>query len=200
MGRRTVLVALVTLLVASTAAFFPPDRCAEPLVRVAPDGSRHFAGGELRYVENIPFLRLTGGYYEMGYQYGVLMRKELQEAFRSYNLLRASILGQIPLVCQAVRPAGPAHDGQLPMAPRTAEIQGRTARALGGLRPRLPRHPLQRRLPGDRQRLLHLHHPTHGDRHYPRPESRLPTALPRQIPNCGRVQRRRQTTVRSPSG
>ena len=103
MGRRTVLVAMATLLAASTAAFFPPDRCAEPLVRVAPDGSRHFAGGELRYVENIPFLRLTGGYYEMGYQYGVLMRKELQEAFRSYNLLRASILGKYPWY---VRPFG----------------------------------------------------------------------------------------------
>ena len=103
MSRRVVLVALVTLLVASTAAFFPPDRCAEPLVRVAPDGSRHFTGGELRYVENIPFLRLTGGYYEMGYQYGVLMRDELQEAFQSYNLLRASILGKYPWY---VRPFG----------------------------------------------------------------------------------------------
>ena len=103
MSRRTVLVALIALLVTSTAAFLPPDRCAEPSVIVAADGSRHFAGGELRYVENIPFLRLAGGYYEMGYQYGVLMRQELQEAFRSYNLLRSSILGKYPW---SVRPFG----------------------------------------------------------------------------------------------
>ena len=33
-----------------------------------------FGGGELRIVEGIPFLRLFGSFYEMGEQYGVLLK------------------------------------------------------------------------------------------------------------------------------
>ncbi len=36
-------------------------------------------GGELRIIEGVPFLRLSGSYYEMGKQYGVLMKERMKE-------------------------------------------------------------------------------------------------------------------------
>jgi effector-binding domain-containing protein len=39
--------------------------------------------GELRIVEGIPFLKVSGSYYEMGRQYGSLLKNQINEAFKS---------------------------------------------------------------------------------------------------------------------
>lgn len=44
-------------------------------VQVSPDGSKRFSNGELRYMERIPVLKVSGNYYDMEIQYGVLMRE-----------------------------------------------------------------------------------------------------------------------------
>lgn len=67
---------------------------AQPLQ--AYDGIRRFGGGELRYIGQIPFLRLSGSYYEMGFDYGVLLRDQLRQAFADYNALRDSVLSRYP--------------------------------------------------------------------------------------------------------
>lgn len=38
-----------------------------------------FGRGELKIVEGIPFLKLSGSYYEMGVQYGTLMKEKIKE-------------------------------------------------------------------------------------------------------------------------
>lgn len=46
------------------------------------DGSVRLCGnGKLEYKEGIPVLELKGSYYEMGYQYGALLKDELVKAF-----------------------------------------------------------------------------------------------------------------------
>ncbi|RPJ37379.1 MAG: hypothetical protein EHM21_18120, partial [Chloroflexi bacterium] len=74
-----------------------PLRCAEAVQPLqASDGIRRFGQGELRYFGQVPFLRLSGSYYEMGYDYGVLLRDQLHRAFRDYNALRDSVLSRYP--------------------------------------------------------------------------------------------------------
>ncbi|MEJ6949625.1 C45 family autoproteolytic acyltransferase/hydolase [Natronospora cellulosivora (SeqCode)] len=43
------------------------------------DNKMVFEGGELTDAEGIPYLKLSGSYYEMGLQYGVLLKEELNE-------------------------------------------------------------------------------------------------------------------------
>jgi hypothetical protein len=44
-------------------------------VQVSPDGNKRFSNGELRYMERISVLKVSGNYYDMEIQYGVLMRE-----------------------------------------------------------------------------------------------------------------------------
>ncbi|HSR17193.1 MAG TPA: hypothetical protein VLM39_03780, partial [Ignavibacteriaceae bacterium] len=41
------------------------------------DTAQTFEGGELRFFNGIPFLKLSGSNYEMGKQYGVLMKDKI---------------------------------------------------------------------------------------------------------------------------
>lgn len=41
--------------------------------------------GELRIVAGIPFLKVSGSYYEMGRQYGSLLKSQLNEAFKNFT-------------------------------------------------------------------------------------------------------------------
>ncbi|MGE5807284.1 MAG: C45 family autoproteolytic acyltransferase/hydrolase [Ignavibacteria bacterium] len=48
---------------------------------VQTDTAQTFEGGELIIFEGIPFLKLSGNYYEMGKQYGVLMKDKIRELY-----------------------------------------------------------------------------------------------------------------------
>jgi hypothetical protein len=43
--------------------------------------AKTFGGGELKVIEGIPFLKLSGSHYEMGEQYGVLLKEEFQKIY-----------------------------------------------------------------------------------------------------------------------
>jgi len=45
------------------------------------DTAQTFEGGELRFFNGIPFLKLSGSNYEMGKQYGVLMKDKIRELY-----------------------------------------------------------------------------------------------------------------------
>lgn len=48
---------------------------------VVEKGVRRLGPASLEYREGIPFLRLSGSYHDMGYQYGALMKEEIRAAY-----------------------------------------------------------------------------------------------------------------------
>ncbi|MFW6028931.1 MAG: C45 family autoproteolytic acyltransferase/hydrolase [Halanaerobiales bacterium] len=61
-------------------------------VVVINENIKEFEGGELSYNEEIPYLKLSGSYYEMGLQYGVLLKEELHEANEEARVLFKSAM------------------------------------------------------------------------------------------------------------
>jgi len=71
---------------------------------IVTDGVKQFEGGTLRYIENVPFLSISGSYYDMGLQYGVLLKGEVQEMMEQHLAgLKASIFSRLPWY---IRPFG----------------------------------------------------------------------------------------------
>ena len=64
-------------------------------------GRKTLGAASLEYREGIPFLTLSGGYYDMGYQYGALMRDEVRSA---YGEMKKSIDAFFTMVPPALRP------------------------------------------------------------------------------------------------
>lgn len=95
--RRSIcLLAPLAVATAIGVAAAPPATSALAVPIVRADGSKCYGRGVLRFIGGVPVLRLAGGYYEMGYQYGVLLRDELQKAYADYSLLRRGALGRYP--------------------------------------------------------------------------------------------------------
>lgn len=100
------LTMLMVLAAFCAISFGNPGMCTEPLRVDAAAGqgeTRRCGNGQVTYVEGIPFLTLSGSYYEMGYQYGILLKQELSEVFRFIRLLKESVLARYPWY---VRPFG----------------------------------------------------------------------------------------------
>lgn len=55
---------------------------------------KRYGKGELRIIEGIPFLKLSGSYYEMGEQYGVLLKDKLQKIYHEVLPYKAIILSK----------------------------------------------------------------------------------------------------------
>lgn len=60
------------------------------------DGAQTFEKGRVKYNHGVPFLSLSGSYYEMGLQYGVLMRKELRSSFANFAAYRKALIQGMP--------------------------------------------------------------------------------------------------------
>ncbi|MCP4129819.1 MAG: hypothetical protein GY754_02265 [bacterium] len=60
------------------------------------NGVKKFRGGELHYQEGMPLVTLHGTYYEMGLQYGVLLKDEIQEFFAINNRCKNEVIAKIP--------------------------------------------------------------------------------------------------------
>jgi len=60
------------------------------------DKVKEFGKGKLRIIEGIPFLKLSGTYYEMGLQYGTLLKDEFQEIYRELIPYKSEILAKQP--------------------------------------------------------------------------------------------------------
>ncbi len=64
---------------------------------------REIEGARLEYHNNVPFLHLSGNYYDMGFQYGVLLKDELHRIEDHVRRLKSSIYNWIPWY---IRPFG----------------------------------------------------------------------------------------------
>ncbi|HOT44360.1 MAG TPA: C45 family autoproteolytic acyltransferase/hydrolase [Spirochaetota bacterium] len=64
-------------------------------------GRKSLGAASLEYREGVPFLTLYGGYYDMGYQYGALMKDEVRSA---YGEMKKSIDAFFTLVPPVLRP------------------------------------------------------------------------------------------------
>lgn len=60
------------------------------------DGTKMVGEGQVRYCHGVPFLTLSGSYYEMGLQYGILMRKELRDSFANFDAYRKAFILGLP--------------------------------------------------------------------------------------------------------
>jgi len=57
---------------------------------------KKFGKGELRIIEGIPFLKLSGSYYEMGEQYGTLLKEEFQKIYHEMSPYKNLWLNKLP--------------------------------------------------------------------------------------------------------
>jgi len=57
---------------------------------------RTFGKGELKVIEGIPFLKLSGSYYEMGEQYGTLLKEEFQKVYNELIPFKSRWLPELP--------------------------------------------------------------------------------------------------------
>jgi len=65
---------------------------------------KHFDRGEVRYFDGIPVIKLEGSYYNMGLQYGVLMKKELNQVAIEVNTFRDDIIASYPFLLRPIIP------------------------------------------------------------------------------------------------
>lgn len=59
------------------------------------DGVKHFGEGYVIYKESIPFVYLKGASYEIGLQYGVLLREEMQSFYTHVDAMEKSIMANV---------------------------------------------------------------------------------------------------------
>ncbi len=59
------------------------------------DGVKHFGEGYVTYRESIPFVYLKGDPYEIGLQYGVLLREEMQSFYTHVDAMEKSIMANV---------------------------------------------------------------------------------------------------------
>ncbi|MDC7125889.1 MAG: C45 family autoproteolytic acyltransferase/hydrolase [Spirochaetales bacterium] len=58
---------------------------------------KKFEDGSLRYEHGVPVLRVSGSYYDMGLQYGVLLKDELGKAFKDFENIYNKLIDSLPL-------------------------------------------------------------------------------------------------------
>ncbi len=92
MNRRILIFLLLLLLAISYIIACGPS--LEPTV--LPDGTKIFDRGELKYIEGVPFLKVEGSYYDMGVQYGVLLREETKEICNRIAEIRNQSIADYP--------------------------------------------------------------------------------------------------------
>jgi hypothetical protein len=61
------------------------------------NGALHFQNASVQIEFNTPFLSLSGSSYEMGLQYGVLMKKQIVKVYESLENLEKDVLSYLPL-------------------------------------------------------------------------------------------------------
>jgi hypothetical protein len=66
-------------------------------------GVKRFRDGELSYSCGYPLLKLRGSYYNMGLQYGVLLRKEISGLYGRNSDRKAEVMRVLPWY---MRPVG----------------------------------------------------------------------------------------------
>jgi tetratricopeptide (TPR) repeat protein len=62
---------------------------------VIKDGVKHYGKGYLRYRENIPFIYLKGDPYEIGLQYGVLLKTEMNDFYIHLDSLENAVMAEV---------------------------------------------------------------------------------------------------------
>ena len=72
------LIILILISISVLFACAPADRYQQEVITLD-NGTKQFRGGELKYVEGIAFLKLSGTDYEMGLQHGVLLKEEREQ-------------------------------------------------------------------------------------------------------------------------
>jgi len=59
------------------------------------DGVKHFGEGSVTYREGIPFIYLKGDSYEIGLQYGVLLKEEMNSFYTDLDSLENAMMANV---------------------------------------------------------------------------------------------------------
>jgi hypothetical protein len=65
---------------------------------------KHFDRGEVRYFDGVPVIKLEGSYYDMGLQYGVLMKKEMNRVGGEIDTFLDDVTASYPCYLRPVVP------------------------------------------------------------------------------------------------
>lgn len=71
---------------------------------ISDHGVKHFGKCEVQYVDNIPILKLRGNPYEMGLQYGTLMRSEMQCFVYDMDEFMDGVIASMPWYARILAP------------------------------------------------------------------------------------------------
>jgi hypothetical protein len=75
------------------------------------NGTYSYGSGELKYTNDIPFLRVQGSYYDMGKQYGALLKERLDAIIADIEPIKTNALAQLgmslELLAQQLEPILP---------------------------------------------------------------------------------------------
>jgi len=71
-----------------------PDRYSKSLI--VKDDKTYFQSGELTISEGFPILRLKGSYYQMGLQYGVLLREGISSIYNKNKKRKKEVFSALP--------------------------------------------------------------------------------------------------------
>ncbi len=96
-AKKTVIVILIVSISISLflgCSFSKKGAAPQPVA--GKSGVVHFDGASLRYAFGVPFLELTGSSYEMGLQYGVLLRNQIKDVYTNLSDLGNVILKNLP--------------------------------------------------------------------------------------------------------
>lgn len=89
-GSRHITALLVILFLAGGALAAP--------AQAADKGARRYGPATLEYREGVPFLTLSGNYYDMGFQYGSLMKDEVKKAYAEMDGSVNAFFSMVPAI------------------------------------------------------------------------------------------------------
>lgn len=93
------LLFLLPYIVSGAAASFPYEN------RITiENGIKHFDRGEIRYFDGVPVLKLEGSHLDMGLQYGVLMKTELNQVAGEIETFKDDIAASYPFFVRPIVP------------------------------------------------------------------------------------------------
>src|SRR5512138_230332 len=97
----TVLIAMASFM-ATAQAKTPDQNRFFGQAPVIEKGIRRFGPASLEYREGVPFLRLSGSYYDMGYQYGALLKEEIRTTYAEMDKSVKAFFSIVPPVLRAL--------------------------------------------------------------------------------------------------
>lgn len=95
-ARLKVLLCAALLFLVPCIAVCATDTSQYEKIIAIENGAKYFDQGEVRQYDGVPMIKLEGSYYDMGLQYGILMKRELQQMASVINAFKGDVIASYP--------------------------------------------------------------------------------------------------------